>query len=1598
MKTTLQKRIRNISERMASFSKNTNLHAMSKAIIVILALFATSLTFGQTTQTFTTDGSFVVPAGVTSISVECWGAGGAGGTRTTNGVAGGGGGGAYSTSVISGLTAGTSFSYTVGTGGITNSGTLTGGDTWFGSSTTVMAKGGTGVGNNTATAGVGGSATAGFGTTKRNGGNGVNGNTAGTDYGGGGGSSAGTLLAGVNAANQNGANAPAGGGDGGDGKSGTQGNGTVGGNPGGGGGGALRTSSGTRTGGGGATGQIKVTYTQLTYKSQFISINTGAATWCPGETRNISVIIKNIGTATWTDNSPDINIGVKWNTNGSNWTDYYIRTDAGNLAPNATQTYILPVTASNNIGAGYTTPLTPGSNNLIFDVVYEGLSWFGNNGGGVGPGNSKFTSPAITIGNIPTSVSALASPNPVCENGTLTITGAATNATGWSWTGPNAFTSSLQSPVILNPGTAAAGIYTLTASNSCGSAAPVNTLNVSVNTKPAVSAGAAVCIGSTMILSPTSGGTWSSSSNAIATVTNAGVVTGVSAGSAIFTFIQTSTGCSNSTPAVTVNTRPTASVTSTPVSICNNGGSTNITGIVTATGSWLLTLSNGATASGTGNGSFSILVNPSTTTTYTISSLSDQNCSSVAGDLTGSTLVTVNQPVAINSQPAPQTVCASFPASFTVDAAGTGLTYQWYLGATPLTDNANITGSATAALNIIQAGVSDAGQYHVVVTGTLPCPPVISADALLTVNQDVVIVDQPQTNILCNGATATFTVNATGTDLTYQWRKGNAPLFDGGRLSGTTTATFTIVNVIPGDAASNYNVVISGSGGVCPQTISANASLIVNPIPDAVATPSNQTACSGANTVNINFTGSVPSTSYNWTRDNPGVTGSIATSGTGNISGNFVNSTNIPVTVTFTIIPMASGCPGAPITATVLVNPTADVVPSPSMQTICTGASITTISSTSAVSGATYSWTRNNPAVTGTIGNSGNGDISGTLINSSSAPVLVSFAITPTANGCAGTPGTATVLVNPSPAAVATPSNQNLCNGNSITTIALSGLTTGTSYNWTRDNPSITGTILNSGSGNISGTLINSGTAPVTVTFIITPSANGCDGLPITATVVVNPATDATATPSSQSKCSGQSITSIVLSGTIPGTVYNWTRNNPAVTGIANSGSGNISGTLTNSGTIPVTVTFTITPSINGCSGTPTSATVTVEPTPSLLVSPLTQNVCYGNNITTINVTNPNGIAQSLSWTRDNPGVTGSIGTSGNGSISGNLINTTNAPITVTFTITAAAANLCSTTITAGVTLYPQLTAPVISASQVVCTGSTPAPLTATAATGGSGVFIYQWQQSTTATGPWTNVGTGGLSYTPPSQDGYYRLIITNICTGSPLTSNVVQISVGGDTGLTFSGSGAPSGAVCPGASFTYSITSANILGQFGGGNYIRYIWSGNPAYISSGTVNPYGQTQTVFFFFTVFTGNATFTVQNSTTAQVITNLTITPTVYNSSGQVVCNLSPTIIPLTINPTPAVNAVSNQTVCNNASTAAINFSGTTGATYSWSNNATIYRFGCQWNRKYSFIHCNKQWCKSCYCNNNSNAFVWNLPRFFQNFYNYCKSFTHCEYSS
>jgi hypothetical protein len=261
-------------------------YLLTTALALVSALAVSQNTV---TQTFNSSGNFLVPSGINTITVECWGAGG-GGSGSGGAPSGyGGGGGGYTRSTLT-VIPGNMYSYTVGIGGIPGNGPsggsgngTAGGDTFF-SGTMVFAKGGEGGSIQGSMPGMGGQSSAGTasgtGTIKFSGGAGGNGQSGGGNGGGGGGASGALTGNGGNGGNFSGTFggvqgiAFPGGGNGGQGGN-SNSNGMSGLIPGGAGGGAGATTGGG-IGGSGGTGQIIILYTQPTILSVDAGVSDGS--------------------------------------------------------------------------------------------------------------------------------------------------------------------------------------------------------------------------------------------------------------------------------------------------------------------------------------------------------------------------------------------------------------------------------------------------------------------------------------------------------------------------------------------------------------------------------------------------------------------------------------------------------------------------------------------------------------------------------------------------------------------------------------------------------------------------------------------------------------------------------------------------------------------------------------------------------------------------------------------------------------------------------------------------------------------------------------------------------------------------------------------------------------------------------------------------------------------------------------------------------------------------------------------------------------------------------------------------------------------------
>lgn len=271
-------------------------------------------------------------------------------------------------------------------------------------------------------------------------------------------------------------------------------------------------------------------------------------------------------------------------------------------------------------------------------------------------------------------------------------------------------------------------------------------------------------------------------------------------------------------------------------------------------------------------------------------------------------------------------------------------------------------------------------------------------------------------------------------------------------------------------------------------------------------------------------------------------------------------------------------------------------------QTVCAGNEPYLVTATT---GSTYNWSIV-PGSSGTdwsihgLGNSIN-------VDWNSAGTYTLSVIETNSYGCSGVPVTVSVTVNPIPV-INDPPDQNVNNGTPVNAINFTGSVPGTIYRWTNDVPSIG--LASSGSGNIASfTGINSGTVPVVATITVTPSYTNagleCTGISQTFTITVNPSTSIDPVANA-AYCDGAGTSIITFSSPVIGTTFSWTNSNAAI-GLATAGTGNIpSFNASNTGTVPIIATITVTPYINSVPGNPISFTITVNPLP--VTSPIFHN------------------------------------------------------------------------------------------------------------------------------------------------------------------------------------------------------------------------------------------------------------------------------------------------------------------------------------------------------------------------------------------------------
>ena len=244
--------------------------------------------------------------------------------------------------------------------------------------------------------------------------------------------------------------------------------------------------------------------------------------------------------------------------------------------------------------------------------------------------------------------------------------------------------------------------------------------------------------------------------------------------------------------------------------------------------------------------------------------------------------LTVQTAPAITTQPQNAVECAGNNAVFTVAATGTNLTYQWEFstdGVAPYTTIAGATGSSytVAAVTLAQNNY----RYRVNISGTCPAA-ITSAPAILNVGNAAAITTQPAATAVCVGQTATFTVAATGSSLTYQWQQST----DGGvtftNVPGAATSTLSLPATVATQNGYRFRVNVLSC---TPTPITSNAAtLTVNTLAAINTQPMAVVLCEGSNaTFTVGAVGT--GLSYQWQVATTGCAGSFT-----NITGGTTNT------------------------------------------------------------------------------------------------------------------------------------------------------------------------------------------------------------------------------------------------------------------------------------------------------------------------------------------------------------------------------------------------------------------------------------------------------------------------------------------------------------------------------------------------------------------------------------------------------------------------------------------------------------------------------------------------------------------------------------
>ena len=459
----------------------------------------------------------------------------------------------------------------------------------------------------------------------------------------------------------------------------------------------------------------------------------------------------------------------------------------------------------------------------------------------------------------------------------------------------------------------------------------------------------------------------------INTTTISDVLTNTTTAPATVTYHITphANGCDGLPTNYTVTVNPTPHLTNTAPSPICSGATFNVALAPDVTGgnfTW--------TASCLPAGSVTGFTNPQVTNTTTISDLLTNTTSAPAtvtyhiiphangcDGVPSNFIVTVNPtPHLTNTAPLPICSGATFNVALAPDV--TGGNFTWTASCLPagaVTGFTNPQVTNTTTINDPLTNITTAPAtvtYHIT-------PHANGCDGLptnftVTVNPTPHLLNTAPSPI-CSGATFNVALAPDVTGGNFTWTASCLPAgavtgFTNPQLTNTTTISDVLTNSINTIATVTYHITPHANGCSGPVT---SFSVNVNPVP-IISCSIDQSICSGTGTTAIILNSTVSLTNFSWSATCP--VGSVnpcpVTPGTANPipSVTFMNVTNTPQQVTYTINSSFDGCPGTTATHVVTINPSPTVTNWPLEQTICSGGTSSQINLASSVIGTTFSW------------------------------------------------------------------------------------------------------------------------------------------------------------------------------------------------------------------------------------------------------------------------------------------------------------------------------------------------------------------------------------------------------------------------------------------------------------------------------------------------------------------------------------------------------------------------------------------------------------------------------------------------------------------